>query len=216
MKIRILLIYVLIFFVGCANDSVYSELYRNLTNLIKGPQNISKEVIDKVPYASMQARLGNSNNSLIVLEEDRNDILKWTTSNYVKIYTQNGFVIRLTGLGNELQRIDLDRNHPAISAKFPENEINLTSFYSFENPQLFRLPVKTVFYHEKNEEIIILGKKIQTKVYYEKSIENLISWKFENKYWVNEDNEIVQSVQYFSPKNPPIHLRTTKKYKKPI
>ena len=134
------------------------------------------------------------------MEEDKNDILKWTTSNYVKIYTQNGFVIRLTGLGNELQRIDLDKNHPAVSAKFPENEINLTSFYSFENPQLFRLPVKTIFSYEKNEEITVLGKKIQSKVYNEKSLENLISWKFENKYWTNEDNEIVQSVQYFSPK----------------
>ena len=130
MNIRILSIYVSIFSVGCANDSVYSELYKNLTDLIKGPQNIPQEVIDKVPYASMQARLGNSNNSLIVLEEDKNDILKWTTSNYVKIYTQNGFVIRLTGLRNELQRIDLDKNHPAVSAKFPEN-VNLT-FHSLK------------------------------------------------------------------------------------
>ena len=215
MKSRILSIYILIFLVGCANDSVYSELYKNLTNLIKGPQNISQEVIDKVPYASMQARIGNSNNSLIVLEEDKNDILKWTTSNYVKIYTQNGFVIRLTGLGNELRMIDLDRNHPAISTSFPKDDISLTSFYSFENPQLFRLPVKTVFSHEKNEEISILGKKVLTQVYKEKSIENLISWKFENKYWVNDKNEIVKSIQYFSPKNPPIHLQTTKKYKKP-
>lgn len=215
MKIRILSVSILFILSGCANDSIYSELYRNLTNLIKGPQNISQEVVDKVPYASMQARLGNSSNSLIVLEEDRNNILKWTTSNFVKIYTLNGFVTRVTGLGNELQRIDLDKNHPAILTKFPDEEISLTSFYSFENPQLFRLPVKTVFLYEKNEEIDVLGKKVQSKVYKEKSMENLISWKFENKYWVNEKKEIVKSIQYFTPKNPPIHLQITKKYKKP-
>ena len=53
MNIRILLIYVSIFSVGCANDSVYSELYKNLTDLIKTTK-YSSEVIDKVPYASMQ------------------------------------------------------------------------------------------------------------------------------------------------------------------
>tara|TARA_A200000113_G_scaffold218276_1_gene225604 strand:- start:199 stop:843 length:645 start_codon:yes stop_codon:yes gene_type:complete len=214
MKIRPYIIY-LIFLAGCANDSIYSELLKNFTILVNGPQDISQEQVDKVPYASMQARLGNSENSLIVLEEDKDNTLKWTTSNYVKIYTQKGFVIRLTGLGNELQKIDLDKNHPANLTQYPEDKIALTSFYSFENPQLFRLPVKTIFSYVKDETITILGKKIETKVFREESLKNLISWEFENKYWVNKDREIVKSIQYFSPKNPPIHLLVTKKYLKP-
>ncbi len=214
MKIRHFLI-CMIFLCGCANDSIYTELLKNFTILVNGPEDISQDLVDKVPYASMQARLGNSENSLIVLEEDRNNILKWTTSNYVKIYTQNGFVIRLTGLGNELQKIDLDKNHPANLIQFPEDKIVMTSFYSFENPQLIRLPVKTIFSFVKDETIIVLGKEIETKVFKEESLKNLISWRFENKYWVNENKEIVKSIQHFSPKNPPIHLLTTKKYLKP-
>ena len=214
MKIRLFLIFIA-FLGGCANDSIYSELLKNFTILVNGPEDISQDVVDRVPYASMQARLGNSKNSLIVLEEDRDNILKWTTSNYVKIYTQNGFVVRLTGLGNELQRIDLDKNHPANFIQFPEDKIVVTSFYSFENPQLIRLPIKTMFSYVKDEKITILGKEIDTKVYKEESLKNLISWRFENKYWINENKEIVKSIQYFSPKNPPIHLLTTKKYLKP-
>ena len=40
---------------------------------------------------------------------------------------------------------------------------------------------------------------MQSKVYNEK-VSKFTSWNY--KYWTNEDNEIVQSVQYFSPKNP--------------
>ena len=30
-------------------------------------------------------------NILIVLEEEKDDILKWTSSNLIKIYTKNGY-----------------------------------------------------------------------------------------------------------------------------
>ena len=46
---------------------------------------------------SMQVRLGRSENVLIVLEEVIGDMLKMDFIKQVKIYTKNGFIVRLTG-----------------------------------------------------------------------------------------------------------------------
>ena len=56
---------------------------------------------------------------------------------------------------------------------------------------------------------------VPARLYEEISTGNLISWQFKNLYWINDQNEIIKSVQNFTPKNPEIYLKLTKKYKKP-
>ncbi len=208
----ILLIFPLL--TSCSNASIYKELFESISNVIKPPNEVSIDRINSIPYASLQARIGRSQNILIVLEEVNQDIFKWTSSNLVKVYTKNGYVIKLTGIGNDLDFIDLDKNHPAIDGNFRESQ-ELTSFYTFSNPSLFRLPVKTKFTYLGKEEVEILGKKIQSDVYKENSLNNLISWKFENIFWIDKSGEVVKSEQNFTPKNPKIFLSYGKKYKKP-
>ena len=118
----------------------------NLVNLISTPEDIRKEIIDDIPYDTMQVSIGRSENTLIVLEEIKGDNFKWTSSNSVKIYTRNGFIFRLTGLGNELENIELGKNHPFETNIFGNIDfLNTTSFYTFDNPKLFRLPIKSSF-----------------------------------------------------------------------
>ena len=210
------LLLVFLLLTSCTRGSIYDELFQNLSTILFDAKDISIDEVEKVPYASKQARIGRSKNSLIVLEEVNNDILKWTSSNFVKVYTRENYVVKLTGLGNELSNIDLDRLHPANTNNFDDILYKeLLSFYTFNFPSLFRLPVKTIFSFERYEEINVLGKKLKCKIYKEQSLENLINWKFENYFWVDKDGEIIKSTQFFSPKNPEINLLTTKKYKKP-
>ena len=148
----------------------------------------------------MQVRIGRSPNTLIVLEEVQDDILKWTSSNFVKIYTKEGMVVKVSGLENELEIKDIDRRHPILTKNYPEKGvINLTNFYTFSNPDLHLLPVKTPFQFDKIEKIKILGEEILTNVYLEEAKDNLISWNFINKYWINLDGEVVKSIESFTP-----------------
>ncbi len=202
-------------FLSCVNGDIYSELARNIINLLSEPEDIAHSKIESIPYASMQVRLGRSDNTLLILEEEKNGILKWTSSNLIKIYTKNGFIIRLTGLDNELDQIELDKKHPILTGNFNKNFKSYTSFYTFNKPKLFRLPVKTNFKFIRNEPVNILGEIVPAKLYEEISTDNLISWQFKNLYWINNQNEIIKSVQNFTPKNPEIYLKLTKKYKKP-
>ena len=216
-KLRQYLFIFPIVLVSCANGDIYSEMAKKKKKIFSTPDDISAELVNSIPYASMQVRLGRNENTLIILEEEKNDILKWTSSNLIKIYTKNGFIIRLKGLGNELDLIELDRNHPIeLGAFYADSKSKIfTSFYTFNNPKLYRLPVKTKLSFLKTENIEILGNLYKVKVFEEESLDNLISWKFKNIYWVDEDDQIIKAEQNFTPKNPKISLTITKQYKKP-
>ena len=200
---------------SCAGGDIYSELFKTIDLLISGPENISTDKINSIPYASIQVRLGNGQNTLMVLEEENLGILKWTSSNLVKIYTKNGFIIKFKGLNNELDFVELDKNHPIEIGNFETQKEIFTSFYTFNNPKLFRLPVKTRVSFLREEKLIVLDQTYNTRVYEEESLKNLISWKFKNIYWVDSDGTVLKSIQSFTPKNPGITILYTKKYKKP-
>ncbi len=214
-KIKTFFVLIPFVFLSCAGNNIYSELLRNFQNLITEPEDITIEVVNSIPYASMQVRLGRTQNTLIVLEEVQGEILKWTSSNLVKIYTRNGFIVRFTGLENQLDNVELDKRHPIITGNFSNQIDEFTSFYTFNNPKLFRLPINTRLKFIKNDKVNILGKTINTKLYEESSLDNLISWRFKNSYWVDDNGDIIQSHQTFTPLNPEIRIKITNKYKKP-
>ncbi len=200
---------------SCSSGSIYKELSDSLLILLTEPSDIPQNQIDKIPYATMQARFGKTKNSLIVLEEEKNDILKWTSSNLIKIYTKNGYIIKVSGTENELDLIELDRNHPAITQKFISTNRIYTSFYNFDKPKLFNLPIKTVITFIRHEDIEIFGNRKSLSLFKEEALDNLISWNFTNYFWVDSEGNILMSEQSFTPRNPKAFLKITKRYKKP-
>ncbi len=205
----------LVFLSSCAGGDIYSELFNTINTLISGPKDISADKINSIPYASVQVRLGNGQNTLLVLEEENQGILKWTSSNSIKMYTKNGLIKKFKGLDNELDNVELDKHHPIEVGNFDLKEESFISFYTFNNPKLFRLPVKTKIRFIKEEKLKVLDEYFDTRMYEEESLDNLISWNFKNFYWVDLDGTVIKSIQSFTPKNPKITIIYTKKYKKP-
>jgi len=214
-KIKKLSFLYIFFLSSCAGGDIYSELFKSINILISGPKDISSNKINSIPYSSIQVSLGRSPNILMILEEENQGILKWTSSNFVKIYTKNGFIIRLKGLENDLDNLELDKNHPIQTENFHQKHETYTSFYTFDKPKLFRLPVKTKINFIKEEKIRVLDEYVITKLYEEVSMKNLISWKFRNLYWVDLQGNIIKSKQSFTPRNPVITILYTYHYKKP-
>jgi len=200
---------------SCANN-IYNELGSIISDMFSN-EDISQEEINKIPYASLQMKIGRSPFSLIVLEEDLGDSLKWTSSNLIKIYTKNGKIIKFSGIDNELVSLQMDPNNPLLTGILTDStDEDLTAFYTFRNPDLFDMPIKSNFKFLSEEEIIYLEEKILVNKFIEKSYENLIRWNFENLYWINPvNNEVIKSIQNITPKNPRIEYKITREYKKP-
>ena len=143
---------------SCANN-IYNELGSILSDMFSN-KDISQEEINRIPYASLQMKIGSSPFSLIVLEEDLEDSLKWTSSNLIKIYTKNGKIIKFSGIDNELVSLQMDPNNPLLTGTLTNStDEDLTAFYTFRNPDLFDMPIKSNFKFLFEEEIIYLGKK---------------------------------------------------------
>ena len=207
-----------IFLISCGHVGIYEELAVAIKDIVSSPKDLTLEEVNKVPYASMQVRLGRAPNVLVVLEEERQGVLKWTTSNQIKIYTKNGKIVRLTGTENDLEKVDLDPNYPLLNKKIlnANLDISIVSFYSFKNPNLYNLAVRSEFKFVKKEKIKILGEEFDTLLFEEISDQNDIYWNFKNYYWVDEKEKVVlKSIQDFTPKNPQLFFTVTKKYKKP-
>ena len=200
---------------SCANN-IYNELGSLISDMFSN-KDISQEEINKIPYASLQMKIGRSPFSLIVLEEDLGDSLKWTSSNLIKIYTKNGKIIKFSGIDNELVSLQMDPNNPLLTGTLTDStDEDLTAFYTFRNPDLFDMPIKSNFKFLSEEEIIYLEEKILVNKFIEKSYENLIRWNFENLYWINPvNNEVIKSIQNITPKNPRVEYKITREYKKP-
>ncbi len=200
---------------SCANN-IYNELGSIISDMFSN-EDISQEEINKITYASLQMKIGRSPFSLIVLEEDLGDSLKWTSSNLIKIYTKNGKIIKFSGIDNELVSLQMDPNNPLLTGILTDStDEDLTAFYTFRNPDLFDMPIKSNFKFLSEEEIIYLEEKILVNKFIEKSYENLIRWNFENLYWINPvNNEVIKSIQNITPKNPRIEYKITREYKKP-
>ena len=215
MKVKPLIL-ILVLTMSCSSGSIYRELFTSLSIFFETPKDISINEVEKIPYDVMQVRLGRSKNILIVLEEVKDDTLKWTSSNQIKVYTKNGLIVRLTGLENELDLLELDKNHPLNTNQFNINDkLDLLSFYTFKHPNLFRLPVKTKFYFLRSENINFLGNTIKTNLFVEKAQKNLINWEFSNFYWISDQNEVLKSTQSFTPLNEEMHLKMLSNNKKP-
>ena len=199
---------------SCANIGLYEELGGYIKNIFTEPEDVDPSLVEKVKFASMQMRLGKNPNTLIVLEEDNQGILKWTSSNDIKIYTHEGIITRFMGLENELSILEIDKNHPILIENInKEKEVNLTSFYTFKNPDLFRLPVKTKFYYAQSVDMIFLGESIKADIYKEEALDNLIGWKFTNFFWIHQDTKkVIKSTQSITPKNPKVFYTITREY----
>ena len=216
LRISIFQIFILFFTTSCSHIGIYEELGTYFKNIFSEPDDLSFDVVDKVKFASMQMRLGNNQNTLFVLEEDNQGILKFNDSTAIEIYTQKGIITRFMGLDNELGILEIDKSHPILNDSLSkERKINLTSFYTFKNPDLYRLPVKTEFYYHDSDDLDILGETFKVDIYKEEALDNLIDWKFTNLFWINQDTKrVIKSTQSITPKNPKVHYTVTRKYSK--
>ena len=75
-SLKVLIIAPLIFFLALLINVL--ELLSNLSIIFTEPKDISLSQVESVSYSTIQTRIGRSENSLIVLEEIRGNIRKWT------------------------------------------------------------------------------------------------------------------------------------------
>jgi hypothetical protein len=180
-------------------------------SIFKGEDEISPDIIEKIPYASSLINFKKGSKSLIILESKQKNIYRWVSADSKVFLTNNGRVVGTIGLDNDLYKI----NRPNI--KFEEilkkgSARNYVAYYSFKKPSLNNLRVEISTEVIGIQRINIFQDFKDLILVEERLVSKKINWKKTNKYWVDPDNYYVwKSEQNISPKLPMLSLEVTKK-----
>lgn len=192
----------------------YAEAYRSIKGYALGFEDnlISRELVDKIPYASMKLSVGKGSAGLLILEESNDETLTYLSADGIRFVINKGVIIRTSGFENNLTF----RLEPANSIRnfldSGKKEIEYLVYHSYDEPKLINLKLKTRLKRMQLEMHEILGEKYQL-LRVEQTLENeYLGWKKINTYWLDQKDYFVwKSKQNISPLLPEIQYEVTKK-----
>ena len=192
----------------------YTYAYKVIKNALIGypDLNITREIVENIPYASGLLKIGKGTQGLVILESIEHNNYLWVSKDKVYIVTKDGRIERSLGLLNNLTKISsIDQSFKDVLTK-PNPVTEYYSYYSFEEPLLFDLKVTISIKNKGIQEIEILGEKKKLVLIEESISSELIGWKENNKFWVDPNDYFVwKSEQNISPKLPKFIFQVTKK-----
>ena len=214
------LISVLLGFHGCSSigskqvASSYFQALEAIQGAVFGYPDveISKELVEKIPYASAKLRLGKGSAGLIILETIKDKESIWVSADEIYIVLREGRIIRTSGLSNNLiEYKTINQNFEDI-LKEPDSIFEYFTYLSYDKPSLIDLKVSSSIDIIGLQRVIILGET-KDLMLIEETLENeQINWKVTNQFWVDPaDYYVWKSIQSISPKLPRFQLEITKK-----
>ncbi|AVH27265.1 MULTISPECIES: YjbF family lipoprotein [Vibrio] len=202
---------------GCTqkfNDvsATVQEAYSNYIDVEMTP-----EEINAVPYASAYLKLGNQKQVFVVLAfAEQNPLngkiqLKWVSADKAMIVTENGHIVKTIGLQNgDLAGIYGDV--PDFSSD--SASVNFALSYDWATQYRYGFPVNVTRSYSGQETLITPISNAMTDVYKEVVEFSSLSQSVENYYWVNEQGQVVKTLQYLGPNMIPVELTILKGYSK--
>ena len=199
-----------------APPSLYQEAFLRSKNAISSSKLYVTDSIRGLPYAMQIAKIGNSNEVLLVLAESSNDYLTWSSSAKELITTYNGKIIKTTGLLNDV----IISNPPNIKDIYfnLKNNSNLSqshrSFVSFSLPKANSLEMHYSYSLQQGDIIRsrLMDKEINVVLLVETYNIPLIRFKGQNRYLIDSEGHVVKSNQKLVPNTRSFELETLKKY----
>ena len=174
---------------GCGTSNVAETVitaYRFAVSGQSGPL-IDRETVSSLPYASIAAKIGKGPRSLLILwRQDRGE-LHWLSADGAAVVTKNGRVVKTAGLPETIRETGflapdpLEAGlHEASSFAVGRREIEL----EVEGTRQ-RVFVDSTFRRIRPRRIEITEVELDTILVEEHCRATEISWKFQNRYWVD-------------------------------
>lgn len=192
----------------------FAYAYESSKNALFGypDLNITRGIVENIPYASALLKIGKGTTGLVILERVENNKYFWVSKDNVYILTKDGRIERSLGLMNNLTKIvSIDQSFKDLLTK-PTPVTEYYSYYSFEDPVLLDLKVSITITNKGIQEVEILGERKKLILIEESISSEIIGWKEKNKFWVDPNDYFVwKSVQNLSPKLPKFTFQVTKR-----
>ena len=198
---------------GCSASPFIQNVFTATRTALRGAPDapVSPEYVARLPYASMGAKVGRGQRSMLVLGRYDGPDRHWVSADRAALVTRNGRLTRLYGIGADLRDTrDID-DDPIAAATFAFEGLHLRTL-DLSSPVQYGIPIESTFAIQRRETITILDRQHDTLVVAEENVARVVHWSFVNEYWLDFDTGYVwRSVQHFAPDMPSVTLEIYKR-----
>jgi hypothetical protein len=204
---------------GCAELPLIANAAEAITYAVIGTpdSNINRDLVSKIPYASISAKIGSGPRSLLVLGKQENGLEHWFSADNAVIVTRNGRIVQTAGFPENLRQTSFKGHDPVNrllhKKRYDSDEMRLI-FIRLVDTDLenrFGVPIRSEFETLGPKEIMIEGVKVKTVLVKESNSAFSINWSFTNYYWVDAfDGYVWKSRQHVARSFPPIQIEILK------
>jgi hypothetical protein len=201
---------------GCVSVPKLPPVFENLVSAAsttvwgRPDAPVTPQYVANLPYASMLAKIGKGQRSLLVLGRYDGPDLHWISADQVAVVTRNGRLVQTAGLDRNLRSTTQLDDDPIATGSFVfGTTFSRTVDLGPDGP--YGVLVDSSLEIVKRETVLILDREHDALVIRERNTAHGVRWSFKNTYWADFKTGFVwASVQHFSPREDPMQIQITK------
>ncbi len=167
---------------------------------------LTRERINKIPYASLAVKIGRQPRVLLVLSRYDGKNLHWLSADQAALITRGGRVVKTAGLPIDLKTTILYNPDPVRQDTLHKisDGYRLTRSVDLQPGNRAVVLVDSTFKVAGRETVEIVELTFETIRIEETGRARDFGWRFVNTYWVDPESGFVwKSIQNFAPGLPP-------------
>jgi hypothetical protein len=194
---------------GCGENAIGNNVIALMRGRMGPPTPpITRDYADKLPYASMAARLGDKDPALMVLARVEGRDLVWRAGRYVVLVTRAGRVVQTAGLPGNIRNTWIQGADPLTDR--PQSLTRPVKFVrtiDIEAPggAIQTINLRATLTPAGRRTVTIYGMSFETLELVEHNQAAGYDWSFTNRFWVDAKSGLMwQSRQPIVPGVPEI------------
>jgi hypothetical protein len=165
---------------------------------IGSSDNVARERVVGIPYASLGVRFGSSDESMFVLAGKTGDDLLWLGGPHLAVTTRRGRIVRTAGFAQNLSGFQSIEGTGTRSGQ--------QYLYDFASLSSYGVVVSCSEQNVGEERIAILGVAHETIHIAQDCTAPQLDWSFRNEFWRDAAGFVWKSRQYAAPGLDPFTL----------
>ncbi|MGB7803761.1 YjbF family lipoprotein [Buttiauxella sp.] len=164
---------------------------------------LTSDEIQNMRYASQYMRINNGPQIFVVLAYDEEGLQKWVTQDRAMIVTENGRIVKTTGLGDNLQQVTNQASDPLAKANQIVDGAGWTRQMAWTEHQQVRMATAhSTFTWDGTDTLKVATSTTSVRVLDEEVTAAGKSWH--NRFWIDSEGQVRQSKQFLGPDYWPV------------
>lgn len=199
---------------GCAESPIIANAAKAFKYITVGlpDAEFSRELVTKIPYASLSAKIGKGPRSLLILNRYAQDEKHWVSADNAVLVTRHGRIVKTTGFPENLLGTSTALRDPVNRRLHTlKKTIRHHRTIDVDIDKRFGIPIFSTFIPMGPRKIVIADLEIKTFLVREENRAQTINWSFTNYYWVDAlDGFVWKSHQHIARSFDPISIEILK------